>query len=459
MKSLFVNDAARAQYRILVADDTPSSRGVFQSLPSTEIMVRGIVTDREALVRALAKWSDIDAIVCADHLAGTHGGIHALTELRARGSLPHRTAFILTSSDARRSNLMANIEARPDGILLKPFAPGTLITKLETAVTARRALAPLRELAAQQNWAEVHRVAIELLNQGTRYRGTVEKFKLEACARLADPASLQATYQLMLAQNPNSPGILEAMARLSYNQDDFDGAENALTQLLARQPANIEAMDLMVDVLLAKADRVGAQRQLQQLVRRSPKSAARHRVLGHLALLNGDTLAAHRAYLVAMRQHGEASGSLDEIDVINTVRALMLHGDNLEAWHVVSDARKALPDSLAVDVLERLVDAVMCRSFDAFSKTQHRLSEAITLLNRTIVQNVGPLKLAAIEASLITLLVHRALLMSRELTSSVVDVRLHPLQLNWARKLEKWAVDTEDDELPRGMQHFHKFMR
>lgn len=451
--------AARAQYRVLVADDTPATRSVFQSFPSTEILVCGIVTDRAGLSNALAKFADIDAILCADHLAGTFGGVHALTELRARDALPHSTAFILMSADARKSNLMANIEARPDGILLKPFAPSMLLAKLDTVVAARRALAPLRELAGQQSWAEVLRLATELLETGTRYPVAVEKLKLEACGRLGDPVAQRATYERMLAQKPNSPAALEALARLLYDEYDFNGAERALTLLLVLQPANIRAMDAMVDVRLAKSDRVGAQQQLQLAVRHAPHSVERHRVLAHVALLNGDTPTAQRAYMVAMRQQAQASGTLDEVDVINAVRAHILNGATHNAWQAVTDARKCRPDSLALDVLERLVAAVMCRSFDSFGDTQYRLAEAIGVLGRPIVQNNGPLKLAAIEASLIALLAHRAYLMSKELTSGAVDTKLHPLQLCWARKLEKWAIDVKGEVLPKGMQDFHKFMR
>jgi CheY-like chemotaxis protein len=458
MKSLFVKDAAREQYRVLVADDSPAIRGVFQSFPGAELIVQGIVTDRAALAHAMAKWPDIDAVLCSDQLSGTYGGAQALTELRERGALAHHTAFILMCGDARKSNLMANIEARPDGILLKPFAPSMLIAKLDAAVMARRTLAPLRELAAQQSWLELERLASELLDKGTRYQAAVDKFKLEASAQLADPASLRASYQLALAKRPNSPVLLEALARLAYGQAEYDNAAAALARLLLLQPANIQASDLMVDVLLANADLVGAQRQLQSTLRQSPDSVQRQRLLGHVALLNGDTLIAQRAYLGAMRKQA-AAGGLDEVDVVNAVRALMLHGDNINAWQVVTESRKVLPDSLPLDILERLVEAVMCRTYDPFSKTQQRLTDAIALLGRPIVKDFGPLTLAAIEACLITVLVHRAYRMCRELVSTLVDVKLHSLQMQWAHKLQKWAIDTEGDELPHGMQNFHKFMR
>jgi CheY-like chemotaxis protein/Tfp pilus assembly protein PilF len=458
MKHSHVHVAAREQFRILVADDTPAIRSVFQSFPTSEVLVKGIVADRPGLLHAMAKWSDIDAILCADHLAGTSGGVLALKDLRARGALPHGTAFILMSGDARKSNLMANIEARPDGILLKPFAPSMLIAKLESVVTARRALAPLRELAAQQNWVEVQRRAAEMLAAGTRFPAAVDKLQMEAAAHLANPAALRDTYRQQLVKAPNSPAMLEALARLAYRLEDYAEAEHALARLVELQPANMQTIDLMVDVLLANSDHVGAQRYLQRALRQAPLSVERQRLLGHLAILTGDTLTAQRAYLAAMRQQAEAGG-LDEIDVVNAVRAQLLHGDSVSAWHVVGDARKVLPDSLTLDILQQLVEAVMYRTHEAFSKTQQRLADAIALLNRPIVKNVGSLALAAIEACLMTVLVHRAYVMSKELVSTVADQQLHWLQIQWAHKLKKWAIDAEGDELPKGMQHYHKFMR
>jgi CheY-like chemotaxis protein/Flp pilus assembly protein TadD len=458
MKSLLVQAAAREQYRILVADDTPIIRSVFQSLPTTELQVRAIVTDRQALIRAVTNSPDIDAVLCADHLSGAFGGAQALTELRTRRALPHSVAFILMSGDARKTNLMANIEARPDGILLKPFAPGVLIQKLEALVTSRRALAPLRELADQQNWPDLLRVATDMLNNGTRYRSAVDQLKLEAASRMGTPESALATYRAQLAKNPDSPAILDAMARLAFQLEDFDEATRSFGRLVALQPANLPAADLLVESLLACDDRVGAQRQLQQAVRLSPNGAPRYRLLGHLALLNGDTHTAQRAYLAALRQQRQAHG-LDEVDVVNAVRAALLDGGSSTAWQLVTDSRKALPDSVVLEVLERLVEAVMYREFEAFSRTQQRITEAITLLKRPIVQNVGVLTLAAIEACLIVLLVHRGYTLSRELINDGLNSGLHELQVAWAQRLNKWAVDAEDDELPKGMHHYHKFMK
>ena len=458
MKHSLVSTAAREQFRILVADDTPAIRGVFQSFPTSEVLVKAIVADRPSLTHALAKWADIDAILCSDHLGGTFGGVHAFKDLRARGALPHGTGFILMSGDARRANLMANIEAQPDGILLKPFAPSMLVTKLESVVSARRALAPLREHAAQQSWLEVQRMAGEMLARGTRYPAAVHKFQLEAAAHLANPAALRDTYRQMLVRTPNSQPVLEALARLAIRQANYAEAEQALARLVELQPANMPVVDLLVDVLLAGSDHVGAQRYLQQALRQAPHSVDRQRLLGHLALLNGDTFTAQRAYLAAMRLQAE-QGGLGELDVVNAARAQLLHGDSVSAWHLVCDARKALPDSLTLVILEQLVEAVMCRTHEAFSKTQQRLADAAALLSRPIVKNIGPLMLAATEAALMTLLVHRAYIMSKDLVGAVGDMKLHTLQIQWAHKLKKWAIDAEDDELPKGMQHYHKFMQ
>lgn len=453
-----VRAAATAQYRILVADDTPTTRSLFQSYPAAEILVRGVLGDRHELIRAISKSAELDAVLCNDHLSGMYGGVQALNELRASGALPHATAFILMSGDARKSNLMASLEARPDGILLKPFAPGALIRKLEGVIHARRALAPLRELEAQQNWAELLQVANSMLDKGTRYHAAVDQLKLEAAERLGNPDAVLTSYHLMLAKNPDSPGVLEALARLAYQQGYFDEAESALTRLLVLQPENVQASALLVDVLLSRFDPAGAQRQLQLVVLQSPNNVARHRMLGHLALLNGDTLTAQRAYLVAMRQHAEAHG-LDDVDVVNAARALILHGDTHHAWQVVTDARKTLPGSLMLDVLERLVDTVMHRTYNSYSTTQQRLTEAIVLLDRPVLKDVGALKLAAVEACMSALLVHRAFVLSKDLVNPVPDMKLHPLQMEWAGKLNTWAVAADGVELPKGLQHLHKFMR
>ncbi|KVP39643.1 response regulator [Burkholderia ubonensis] len=457
MTSPFVQSSAPDAFKVLVADDSPVIRSVFQAFPAGEVLVRGIVADRQELLQALTHDNALDAVLCDDHLAGLYGGVQVLNELRAGQLLPHETAFILMSGDARRSNLMVDIEARPDSILLKPFAPVTLIRKLNVTVKARRALAELRHLAQRQCWDELLRVTNELLEQGTRYQAAVASFKMEALSQLAQHDAVSGLYQSMLETTPNSPSLLEAYARHALKQGSLDEAERALSRMLAATPANLFAADMRAEVLLQKGNAVAAQQQLQQALKLSPYSIQRHRILGHMSLLNGDTVTAQRAYLFAMRHHAEGNG-LQEADVVNAVRALLLHGDIAHAWRVVGDSRKVLRDSLALDVMERLTEALLHREYEAFGRTQHRITESIALLDRTIMDSEGVAILAATEASLMASLPHRAYRLSLELLNSKPHVKLHPAQKSWAEKLHKWSRDVHNEALPKGMLHYQKFM-
>lgn len=458
MHSAFSKVAAREQYRILVADDSSMMRNVFHSLSATSaVAVRAVMADRASLIHGIANHSDIDAVLCADHISGARGGIQALSELRSLNKLPPQVGFILMSADASKSNMMASIEARPDGILLKPFSAQALLTKLQVVVRRQRELAPLRKLAAEHKWSELLQLATYMLDKGTDYPDAVNKLKLDAAARLHDSRSLQNSYAQLLAAAPESLAVLEAQARLAYSQQDYATAENALRRMLSLQPPNRHATDLLIDVFIAKEDFVAAQRQLQAVTQHASTNSGRHRLLGHLALLNGDTLTASRAYLAAMRLQTLEAGVLDELDAINAIRALVLHEDNLQAWQVVTTARKARPDSKALDIIERMVETRMYRSMEAFRRSQQRIVDVIAAMGQPLTADIGPLRLAVIEASLITILVHPAYRLSKTITSSN-DFKLHPLQVLWARKLEKWALATESTELPQGMQHFYKFI-
>ncbi|KVP98213.1 hypothetical protein WJ96_06475 [Burkholderia ubonensis] len=453
-----IKSTAPDAFKVLVADDSPVIRSVFQAFPASEILVRDIVADRQELLQAMTHVEALDAVLCADHLAGFYGGVHALNDLRAGQLLPHETAFILMSGDARKANLMVDIEARPDSILLKPFAPVTLVRKLVATVDARRALAGLRQLAQSRDWSELLSAATATLTQGTRYPAAVALFKMEALGQLGQHGAVRALYQSLLETAPNSPSILEAFARQAHQHGNLEEAEGALNRMLALQPANLFAADLLAEVLLAKGNPVAAQQLLQQALKHSPNSVQRHRVLGHLALLNNDTVTAQQAYLFAMRQHAEANG-LYEGDVVNAVRSLLLHGDTAHAWRIVGDSRKKLRDSLALDVLERLTEALMYREYEAFGRTQHRISEGLALLDRTIMPNEGEAIMAATEASLMASLPHRAYRLSLELLNSKPHVKLHPAQKSWVERLHKWSRDVHNEDLPKGMLHYQKFMR
>jgi len=446
-------------YRILVADDSEVIRGVFRSFNTGEIIVSDIVTDRAALIRAVKDTDNLDAVLCSDHLAGMYGGVHALNELRERKLLAHETAFILMSGDPRKSNLMVDIEAKPDSILLKPFSPATLVRKLAETVPARRALADIRKLADARHWEQVLGVADTMLAKGAEYPSAILALKLDALSALGRREAVTAMYASILENAPRSVALLEAVARHAYDQGQLDDAEATLRRMLTLQPANCFAADLLADIRLKCGDPVAAQLQLQQALRHSPNSAARHSALGHIALLNNDLITAQRAYSTAMRLNTDLS-EISEVDVTNVVRSLLLNGDNLRAKRALRDARLALRrHSLMFDVLQQFIEAMLFREFETFGKTQQRVRQGIALLERTILPDNGVMLLAATEASLMASLAHRGYQLSAGLLNNRAHVKLHPAQKSWVEKLHKWSRDVHNEDLPEGMLQFQQYMQ
>jgi CheY-like chemotaxis protein len=460
MNSLLIPNTSQPHdtYRILVADDSPVIRGVFRSFNTGEVVVRDVVTDRSALIRAMKDAHDLDAVLCSDHLAGRYGGVQALNELRESKLLPHETAFILMSGDARRSNLMVDIEAKPDSILLKPFAPATLVRKLAETVPVRRALAQVRRQADAQNWDDVLRVTNRMLEEGTDFPTAVLSLKLEALSKLGQHDVVMAMYETILENSPKSVALLETIARYAYDQGQLADAEKTLVRMLTLQPANCFAADLLADLKLERGDPVAAQLQLQHALRHSPNSIGRHRALGHVALLNNDLVTAQRAYANAMRLNAETF-ELSEVDVANVVRTLLLNGDNLRATRAIRDARHVLQQNLALDVLQELTDAMLYREFESFGRTQQRVQQGIALLERTILPDDGVMLMAATEVSLMASLAHRGHQLSLALLNKRSNVKLHPAQKRWAEKLHKWSRDVHNEALPEGMLQYKHFMQ
>lgn len=442
---------------IVVADESPAIRNVFHAFSAAELMVRSVARDRPELVQALNAAARVDAVLCDAHLSGPYGGVRLLTDMRSSRLLAHDTAFILMMDDARKSNLMVGIEARPDSILLKPFKPATLMQKLQATVRERQALATLRQLADHEDWEQLLRLATLTLASGTPYVTSVSRLKAEALAQLGRHDAVAAMYRNLLAADPNSTCGLEGMAQHLYRHGNLDDAERTLARLVVLHPANLGAYDLLAAIQLEKGDPVAAQRHLQQAVEHSPYSRQRLRDLGHVALLNVDTVTAQRAYLAATRQPGSAGR--DEADVVNAVRSLVLHGDFAAAWRLVNDARKEMPASLAFEILEHFVEAVLHREYDTYGRTQQRITGGIELLQKTIMPQEGELMLAATEASLISTLPHWAFRLSHELLHNKLHIKLAPAQKNWAKKLHKWAKDVQNEPMPNGLQHYQKFMQ
>ena len=453
-----IKSATTEAYKVLVADDSPVIRRAFRAFPATEIVVRDIVADRAELLRAMTQAEMLDAVLCADHLGGQFGGVQVLNDLRDTQLLPPETAFILMSGDSRKANLMACLEAKPDEILLKPFSPEALVRKLATVVSTRRALAVLRTHAQRQDWPALLRVASDMLAQGTPYQDDVEQLRLEALGKVGQHDAISAFLQTKLQTSPNSVRLLEAFARHSHQMGRLEEAERALNRLVKLQPANLDAADLLAEVLLTRGALVEAQQRLQQALKQSPNSLQRHRVLGHLALFNGDTATAEQAYLFAMRQHAEVHGLSDE-DVVNSVRVLLLQGDTARAWRMVGNAQMKLPHSRVLDLLARLTEALVCREYEALSRTQTRVTQGIAVLNEAGLPCEGVLILAAAEVCLMASLPLRADQLCWDLLHTKPHVKLHPAQKIWAERLHKWSRDVQNENLPQGLLHYQKYMK
>ncbi|HDR9103718.1 TPA: hypothetical protein QDB04_000492 [Burkholderia vietnamiensis] len=443
--------------KVLVADDSPAIRGVFQHFPAGELQVGGIVADRHALTRAMLQASTpFDAILCSDHLAGWFGGVVALNELRASQLLPPETAFVLLSGDRRRTSLLVCVDARPDSIVLKPFSQEVLLRRLVDAVHERKALLELRRLARDEKWEQLVATAAALESHA-RYVHTVRRLKFEALTAMGQGAAVLEQYRALAESAPKAMVLLEGYAQHAFAQNALDEAEKVIRHILRIQPANLSAMDLLVSVFHAKGDPVSSQQTLQQALLMSPHSVERNRLLGHYALLNGDTVTAHHAYLSAMKQQCESAGYRDD-DVINAVRVLMLHGDSFRAARVVAEARKARYGSLVLEVLDHFTDTIRHREYDSFTRTQRRVAEGVAMLDRAIMPCVGLALMAATEACLMACLPYRARELSEVLLSDRVYLQLHPAQKCWAKKLHKWSRTVQNEDVPRGLHHYQRFM-
>jgi CheY-like chemotaxis protein len=443
--------------KVLVADDAPVIRSVFQHFSAGELQVSGIVTDRHGLTRAMLQASTpFDAILCSDHLAGWFGGVYALNELRASRILPPETAFILLSGDRRRANLRVDVDARPDSIVLKPFSQEILLQRLGDAVRERKTLLALRKLAQEKEWERLVATA-DALDVSGPFAHAVQRLKFEALTAMGQGAAVLKQYRTLAEATPRAIVLLEGYAQHAFEQTALAEAEKVVRHLLRIQPVNLLAMDLLAAVLHAKGDPVSSQQTLQQALLMSPHSVERHRLLGHYAVLNGDTVTAHQAYGTAMRQECEAVGYRDD-DVINVVRVLMLRGDSFQAARVVAAARKARHWSLVLEVVDHFTDTIRYREYDSFSRTQRRVIEGIEMLDRAIMPYVAEALMAATEACLMACLPHRARDLSEELLSDKMYLQLHPAQKSWVQKLHMWSRTVQNEDLPCGLHHYQRFM-
>lgn len=443
-----------APLRLAVADNSAAVRGIFSALPASEAVVRAQARTRQDLERVVRD-TPLDAVVCADDLAGHLVGADTIRRLRDHNLVAPNTALVMLVQNSRKDHIMACLQAKPDTIILKPFSLENLSRRLLRAVERRRQLGELTRLQDMKQW--------EALLAEARFRqtdiggGHVTAAQHEATALLEMGRGLEADAVLerVLAQTPGLLWAEESLAKRELQRGDVFSGELRLIRLVADHPGHVAAHEMLSELKLGKGDMSGAQEHLEQVVRRAG-TLDQKRQLGLLAILNQSYQVATSTLFSAVRETHNINPFGDQI---NLLRAHMLGGDTVGLIHANSVYKATGHRDMLMYVVDYFTGAVRARSSGHLGQAQDLVFQGLRALDGCPDDAIPlELRLFAVDACLMAVLTHQASERSRALLMDAARP-LPKLHAQWLLKVHDWARNPpEDSELPRGLRGYKRLL-
>ncbi|XZG70927.1 tetratricopeptide repeat protein [Chitinibacteraceae bacterium HSL-7] len=345
----------------------------------TELGVRSVNpvrTVRDA--QDMLKHRTFDVVLCELDLGQGLDGLYLFELAQRMHWLLPSTVFMLVSGERRAAQITGVAELAPDGYVLKPFAVGVLIRRLEQAL--RRKL-PLHRLDASVRKGDLLTAIAECdrVLETDAYHPDFARLKGRFLLQLGEYAKARDFFRAQLADG-NSAWALLGLGQALFALEQFADARVCFEQAVSLYPLLLAACDWLSRTLMAQGEFGAAQTILAAAVARSPLLLDRQNELGQLAHRNGDLLTAENA-LTRTVELGRLASRSDAGVYGQLARVQLARGDIGAARGTARQLRQHLPGQAPAQVVEQLIES---STLDASERhrSQQLLTEACQTLDK-----------------------------------------------------------------------------
>lgn len=301
-----------------------------------------------------------DLILCEHDLGDDNqDGQHLLEDLRTRRIIPRSTLFIMISGERSYERVVGTAEFSPDDYVLKPLTPGTLLDRIERAVSRREAFLPVFRLLDNGQRDEALAACERGEAQHPAWRADFMRLRAETAFELGRLDVAESIY-LDVAGSVSAPWARLGHARVLIAGERYDEAQPILEALVAESEHYLEAYDLLALCREHGGQAPEACETLNEAIRRSPRRLGRLRSFGSLATRNGAYEQAESA-LKQVVQLGKRSEFRDPVDHVELARVQLLQHRAEDAAATVQDLEKSMGALPAGKVCAALGKAMIFR--------------------------------------------------------------------------------------------------
>lgn len=393
------NDSPYRDLKFLIIDDFPAMcKQIERILQSAGVESIDVVFNGEKALLACSK-NKYDVIFADFNLGAGKNGQQLLEELRHRKLIKSTCAYIMITAEATKDFVFGALEFAPDTYLNKPFNQAELLQRLQRIVSEKRSIAPVLMADEAGNLDLAIELAMSGMHSDPKRRMTYMKMLGDLYIRSSKFEKAKALFDQVLSVRELDWAKL-GKARAQVELQEFDGASDILSPMLAQNTPHMEAYDLMAAIAKQKGDNRGVQAVLEHAVSVSPKSVKRQKQLANVAEENNDLLAAESAHKVAMKSseysmHDGPNMYLDYANSVNKVMAIQgpENSDRFkESQRVLTKVKKKFRDplvSMRIDMASSRANQLAGNEAEAKALMQ-KVESDYALLEGQMGASIGP---------------------------------------------------------------------
>ena len=229
-----------------------------------------------------------DLIVCSFNLSKHQDGYQLYEELRVKQLIKNSTAFIFISAETSGALVHSVLELQPDDFLVKPFTVQELKTRIERILKRKNELQSIYTLVDDGNDSKAIKVIDATLNKKNNiYSPILLRLKGDALLRLNRSEEAKDFFTSVLDIQKFAwakVGLVEAL--IANNEHIL--AQRMLKTMLERHETRLVALDLLGRLEIKLNEFELAQDFLSQAVDIAPRNIQRQKSLSNVSLINHD---------------------------------------------------------------------------------------------------------------------------------------------------------------------------
>lgn len=349
-------DALFASKNFLIIDDFQGMRSMMREmLKAFGAKHIDTATNGAEAIANLEK-NKYDVVLCDHNLGIGKNGQQILEEAKHRDLIGLATAWLIVTAEKTSDLVIGAAEFMPDDYIIKPVNEATMRGRLEKVIARKDSLLDIEKALRAKNYARTVALCDESLVTNKTNATELLRIKTNTLMTMGKYDQAKQVFEQILAKR-DIPWAKTGLGKVAFYGGDMDRARQLFREVIADNPAYLEAHDWLAKSFEVTEELDEAQRVLARCTELSPHSVIRQKNLGEIAHKRGDLDTAENAFRKTIKL-GEFSVHKTPVAYLGLAKICSDKENSIEALQILKNVHKEFdgPDTkLHAKVLEGMV--------------------------------------------------------------------------------------------------------